>query len=436
MSAVVSEAPSAMLREQAATRSRTAVGRMVRVGTIVTLIAAPLAFGATTVVASIALVFVSWLIALLWITDSVRNEELSVSTWPVAAPALLLLAFTALHWATGVSANRDATQLEWLRWVGYIALAIAAGESFVTPNRLARLAKALAVAGFLIATFALVQYSTGNGKIYGLVEPSQGGWIFGPYVNRNHFAGLMELWIPIALGLALAPENSTLRRWLWCSMALVMGVAVAMSGSRGGMVAVAVEVLLLTMCAAAFRGGRRALAGLVVALLLCGVLVWSLDRGEVFERYKQGLGPHVLQQNEAAMHRMDAWRGSLEIFRQHWLAGAGLDTFVVHFPSVRAFPTDKIWTHAHNDILQFAAETGVIGIALALWMLLAGAREAWGNIKRTQATAHGMILIGAACACIGFFVHGWLDFNFHVPANASSFAVLAAVLTRRGWDGI
>jgi len=37
-------------------------------------------------------------------------------------------------------------------------------------------------------------------------------------------------------------------------------------------------------------------------------------------------------------------------------------------------------------------------------------------------------------ACIGFLAHGWLDFNFHIPANASSFAVLAALVSARGWD--
>lgn len=434
MSAAVTESPRTMLHAQVVVRSRTTAGRLVRFGTISVLLAAPLAFGATTVTASVLLAALSWMIALVWIAQSIRNEELSLSTWPVAIPAAALLAFTAVHWVTGLSASRDATQLEWLRWAGYIALAIAAGESFVTPARLARLAKALAVAGFLIATFALVQYATGNGKIYWLVEPSLGGWIFGPYVNRNHFAGLMELWIPIALGLALIPENTVMRRWLWCSMAMVMGAAVAMSGSRGGMLAVAVEVTLLTMFAAAFRGGRRALAGLVIALVVCGALVWSLDRGEVFERYKQSLGPQMLQQSEAGAYRLNAWRGSMEIFKQNWLLGTGLDTFAVHFPAVRDFSTDKIWTHAHNDFLQFAAETGVIGIGIALWILVAGGREAWGNIARTQSTAQGMILIGAACACVGFLVHGWLDFNFHVPANASSFAVLAAVLTRRGWD--
>ena len=103
---------------------------------------------------------------------------------------------------------------------------------------------------------------------------------------------------------------------------------------------------------------------------------------------------------------------------------------------MRPFATDKIWSHAHNDWLQFLAETGVVGAALGLWILIAGGLQAWRNLKQTNGTATGAILIGMSTVCIGLMVHGWLDFNFHVPANAANFAVLAAVLTRRGWDEI
>jgi CHASE2 domain-containing sensor protein len=73
-------------------------------------------------------------------------------------------------------------------------------------------------------------------------------------------------------------------------------------------------------------------------------------------------------------------------------------------------------------------------MALAGWALVAGAREAWRNLQRTRGTATGALLAGVACACLGFLVHGWVDFNFHIPANAANFSVLAVVLTRRGWD--
>jgi O-antigen ligase len=397
------------------------------------LAVAPLGFGATSIRGGILLAACAWLAFLAWIVECVRYGRITWHSRPVTLPLLILLAVSALHWILAISANPIASQLEWLRWVGIVALAITAAEAFGSTQQLRQLCTCLALAGVAIAAFGIAQYLTSNGRIFWLIEPSQGGWIFGPYVNRNHFAGLMELWLPLALGLALVPDHTFLKRWLWCLAGLVMATAVALSGSRGGLMAVAVQILLMGFAAAALRG-RRAVLGLGVTVALVAVAVAALGRGEILERYKQTLQLPRVQQEEAAAHRLEAWKGALEIFKQHPVMGAGLDTFATHFPAVRSFSTDKIWTHAHNDFLQFGAELGLAGVALAGWILYAGAKHAWRNVQNQLGTTTGALLIGMACACVGFMVHGWLDFNFHVPANAANFAVLGAVLTRPGWE--
>ena len=53
--------------------------------------------------------------------------------------------------------------------------------------------------GFLVADFGILQHLTFNGKLYWFREMHYGGIPFGPYVNRNHFAGFAELFIPVAL---------------------------------------------------------------------------------------------------------------------------------------------------------------------------------------------------------------------------------------------
>lgn len=425
--------PPAMAHDRATAVPQVRSSRLVRWGTLVVLVAGPLGFGLTTTLASLVFVAVCWLLFLLWLVRGIRNAQLSLTTRPVMLPALLLLGFTAVHWVAGISVNPVASQLEWLRWVGYIALAVVAGESFVTLGRLKLLAATLAAAGLLVALLGLAQYLTGSQKIYWLIEPSQGGWIFGPYVNRNHFAGLMELWIPLALGLALMPENTFVRRWAWSLAALVMFVAVVFSGSRGGLLAAGVGAICFLLACVALRGGRRVLAGLVVALVLAGGAVWGFGRGQILDRYTT-LHPKLLEQDSASAHRLEAWKGSLDIFQHNWVLGTGLGTFLSHFPRVRSFWTDQEWKYVHNDFLQFLSETGLVGVLLACWLIVAGAREAFRNLARTNGTATGALLVGLFCGCAGFLVHGWLDFNFHVPANAASFAVLGAVLTRRGWD--
>lgn len=432
MNVLVSEA--GMWRATEGVIARSGSSALVAIAAGVILIAAPLGFGATSTLASLLLVAAAWLLLLFWLAERVYAGNLPLFTHPVAAPVALLLGFTAMHWAVKISVAPVATELEWLRWVGYVALGIVGVSCFDTPQRLRGLAAALAVAGCAIALLGITQYLTSSGKLYWVWELENGGRLFGPYVNRNHFAGLMELWCPLALGMALLPQNSLPRRWFWAALALVMGAAVVLSGSRGGALSLAVVVVAFTLLITAQRGGRRAVLGLLIAMVLVAGIVLALDQGEALERYKNILRPHQVQQEEAAAYRLAAWRDTLVLFRHNWAIGSGLDTFATLFPGVRSFATDKIWTHAHNDFLQFLAETGLVGGALGMWVLAAGGTESVRNLKRTSGTATGAILAGVASGCVGFLTHGWLDFNFHIPANAASFAVLAAVLTRRGWD--
>jgi O-antigen ligase len=432
MSVLISRAEAWSLPGEAAEGVRGA--RLLVGGVSAVLIAAPLAFGATSREAALVLVAASWCLFFGWLLLSVFRGRLPVMGHPMILPAVLLLAFTAMHWVARLSPVPVSTELEWLRWVGYIALAVAAAGSVDSPQNLRVFCAALAVAGFLIAAMGIAQYLTAEGKLYWVWKLESGGRMFGPYVNRNHFAGLMELWCPLALGMALLPEHRLTQRWFWSVLALVMGGAVMLSGSRGGAISLVVAVVTFTLLIAAQRAGKRAVLWLLAAMLFTVSGVLALERGELLQRYEAVLRPHQYQQEDAAAYRFAAWKDTITLIRQTPITGSGLDTFAARFPAVRSFATDLVWTQAHNDFLQFVAETGLIGAVLALWMFGAGAREAMRNLVRTSGTATGALLAAMAAGCIGFIAHGWLDFNFHIPANASSFAVLASTVSMRGWD--
>jgi len=432
MSVLISRAEAWALREETVEAVR--AGRLLLGGVSAVLIAAPLAFGATSPPAALILVALSWCLFLGWFAQRVLLGRLPVMGHPMFLPAALLLAFTAVHWAAGISPAPVASELEWLRWVGYIALAIAAAGSVDSPQSLRIFCAVLAVAGFAIAAMGIAQFFTAEGRLYWVWKLESGGRMFGPYVNRNHFAGLMELWCPLALGMAVLPQHRLAQRWFWAVLALVMGAAVMLSGSRGGAISLVVTVVAFTFLVAAQRAGKRAVLWLLVAMLFTVSAVMAMERGELLQRYEAVLRPHQFQQEDAAAYRFAAWKDTFTLIRQTPFTGSGLDTFATRFPAVRSFATDLIWTEAHNDFLQFVAETGLVGAALALWMFGAGARETARNLARTSGTATGALLAALAAGCVGFMAHGWLDFNFHIPANAASFAVLASVVSMRGWD--
>src|SRR6202158_3964802 len=149
MNVLVSEAGMLHVAERSASRSATSVMIAASAGLI--LVAAPLAFGATSTLASLLLVAVSWLLLMAWLAERIHAGRVPIFNHPLAVPVALLLGFTAMHWAFRISVAPVATEFEWLRWVGYAALSAVAVSALDTPGGLRGVAAALAIAGGAVA---------------------------------------------------------------------------------------------------------------------------------------------------------------------------------------------------------------------------------------------------------------------------------------------
>src|SRR5437870_11895763 len=145
-------------------------------------------------------------------------------------------AYTAYRYQTFRSA---------LLYVAYGALAFVVVQSLRRTSQVKSLTILFSIYGFAVAAFALVQSMSSSGKLYWLRTPRSGGWIYGPYVNHNHYAGLMEMLVPVPLVFAFSRYARGRERWAAASAAALMGATIFLSGSRGGMAAFAVELGVL-----------------------------------------------------------------------------------------------------------------------------------------------------------------------------------------------
>src|SRR5207302_8281534 len=118
-------------------------------------------------------------------------------------------------------------------------------QTLTRTRQLRRIAIAVAIYGTMVAMFAVLQSLSSPGKLYWLRTPRSGGWIYGPYVNHNHYAGLMEMLVPVPLVFALSRYAHGPRRTMAAIAAAIMASTIFLSGSRGGMVAFAVEMAVL-----------------------------------------------------------------------------------------------------------------------------------------------------------------------------------------------
>src|SRR5207302_1242623 len=183
-------------------------------------------------------------------------------------------------------------------------------------------AQVMTAFGFLVAVFAIVQDFSADGKLYWVRTPQHGGWVFGPYVNHNHYAGLMEMLIPFALVLALPAMLRGGHRMLAGFAAVMMIASLFLSRSRGGMAGFAVEIILLALyLAPKVRLERRGLWSLGLALVLAGAVVVWLGLDAVIARALV-TGRDVRADLEVG--RLRIVRVSLPMFRQKPWLGWGL----------------------------------------------------------------------------------------------------------------
>lgn len=393
---------------------------------MVVLMAAPLAFGAVEPWAWSGLAAGAFLILLLWAGASAKSRQLSVSGTPLYLPLLLLLllmVFQCFGHATfdPIGARESVVKFLLFTTLFFLSRELYRGES---ASSWSQMGLAVVIYAFALALFATVQFFSSPGLLYWKRRPLWGGTVFGPYVNHNHYAGLMEILIPVGLGYILSARQSKARPILVFAI-LVAIASVLLSGSRGGMIALVTELILFSVLvlrkepeakpARVFLVGALTLAAIAVLLF-----VW-LDPGDVTKRLEQTASSPKMSIADRERYAFDTFR----IIRDYPILGVGAGSFESAYPAYQSFSSDLVVNHVHNDYLEALAETGIVGFVLVLCAIGLFLRQVFFlSLHRSN-----WIGIGAAVGCCGLLIHSFSDFNLHIPANAAWFAYAAAIAT-------
>jgi O-antigen ligase len=293
--------------------------------------------------------------------------------------------------------------------------------------------------------------------VYGLIQalvPSMGilwvdyiqagmGSARGTFVNRNNFAGFMEMTWPLALGFTLAQggwrqgdrlrnmlSSDRLNRQALLALGIVvMVLALFFSGSRAGITGGSIG--FLTFIFLVRFGIKRtgffpwALLGGIAFLLL--IYSTFIGVGPIFERFL------LLNEN---MSRLDIWCDSWAIINEHPL-GIGLRNYETVFPLYnQSLITDKSVTYAHNDYLQLLLEIGWLGFFALTGAFFAFLGKSVIQIKKIDPHKEPFryfLACGAFSGIVSIAFHGFFDFNLQIPANCVYFITLLAILYSCAW---
>lgn len=362
---------------------------------------------------------------LLWRAASViRDREQPIYFPPILWPIAAFVGIESLQLAVGGSAYPFLTRVALMKMLACFTIFFVSIQAFRTRHDLKVLVWFLMCFGFLVAVFGIAQNYTSHNVIYWSRPLTRGGSPFGPYVDRDHFAGFMELIAPVGLCMLTFRGVRREQQMLVGVLTLIPIVALILTASRGGIVTLVCEIALITLIA---RSRRRKFGGMAVSvvLILAVALVGWLGAGKVLGRLKS---PDLKE--ISTDRRISMLEGAWGIFQNHPFAGTGLGTLVAVYPKYETDYDGRIVDHVHDDYAELLAETGVIGGLCGLAFLGIFFYTAMLRLAADQGSFSQAIHAAGFVACLGLLIHGFVDFNFHIPANGLTFLVqLSAVVS-------
>jgi len=388
-------------------------------------------------------------ILVLWVLDSWRLGNLRVSRNLLQLPLLGVVALglvqllplreAAPGLANSLSLDPYSTRLVLVQLTTLLIYFSATLVFVDSPHRLHLMVRTIMIFGFCLALFGLTQSFTSPNKVYWLRELPQ-STAFGPFINRHHFAGYMELTIALPLGLLFAGAVDKDKRLIYVFIAGMMGIALVMTASRGGIISLVAEIMFLVVVTAIWRSqnerrktksGRLKQVGLRVGMataLLFGLFIGVMTLGGEFSVYRF---IDSVNFEDPTTGRAHFWSVTLDIIKAHPYAGTGLGAFGVVYTKYDTRNGFFRLEQAHNDYLQVLSDGGIIGgvVALSFVVLLfylalkrAGSKD---DFRRGVALA-------ALSGCFAVLVHSFFDFTLHTTSNALLFLVMAALATLNG----
>jgi O-antigen ligase len=400
-------------------------------------------------------------LTLLWIIHGFVQGSWQLGHTRLLAP-LIVLVFLAVGqsivWARtdvagekvwfALSADPFETWAVALRMAALVLAGMLAIRFTSTNRRLGVLVHAIIAVAIASTLFGIARQAMQHwqqGFVLSRLQLDQG---FGQFINKNHFAFLIEIALGLVIGVAFMQRGRRDRVLLYLALLLLMWAGIILSNSRGGLLTIAVQSIFAALLFVNSRkvsrdpvqttGWIRWTRSIAVTTVTIVALLLIIVAGVVWlggDQLATGVETATLEMTGAdpsdmheAARRRDIWRATWLMFKAHPIAGAGLGGFWAAVPVYHSASGVLTPQQAHNDYLELLASAGVLGAGLFVWFIVALVRQVRQGIDTGRGFQRAVIL-GTLISLIGVGVHSMVDFGLHITINALLFVMLLAILS-------
>ena len=403
-------------------------------------------------------------LAIAWVVESYLSERLFGDAWPLVLPIATLLVFALLQtiaFSAGTSPAGISTST-WntisvdpyqTRFFALQLLALALVGVFVsryanTENRVMVLINVVIAVAVASAIFGIIRQTTQTAIGFGLplIKPEQG---FAQFINKNHFAYLMEMAFGLVLGIILGGGVKRERILFYVAALLPVWTGLAVCRSRGGLVAMLSQfVIALLLFGVMLRREpareersklitfSRSLPATIILLIMLigGVLVGTLWLGgdQLATRIEESRTEinATMDESRQGVSRKEIWRVTLGMFAANPIVGVGMGAYWTAVPRFHDASGRMTPQEAHNDYLEILASGGLVATAIFVWFAVVVFRRTKDNVLSSNRFRRATCF-GAAIGIAGVAIHSLFDFGLHVIINAVVFTTLIAIATSK-----
>jgi O-antigen ligase len=383
------------------------------------------------------------IVILLWAFDAFISEVLRFNKSLLQIPLLVaflygifqIIPFGTLTEVAGITEISRTISFDpfWTQVAAFHFLALliflAALLTYIdSAKRLNKIVLVITVFGFVFAFFAVLQSVLSPNKIYGIYEVDY-ATPFGSFVNRHNFAAFMEMSIAVPLGLMFVGAVQKDKKLLYVTAIALMGIALILSGSRGGLVALLAEIFFLILLTTKTKGYNQLILKVGLAVLLVATMIF----GSMWIGGETSLTriAETAASEDFSANRTHIWNVTLNIIKNNFIFGTGYGSFGVAYTPYDSFNGLERVEQAHNDYLQILADAGIIGLIIAGFFIFTLFQTGLKNAQ-TSITFRRGVAVGALAGCFAILVHSLFDFVLHTTAVAMMFVTLASLVVVSG----
>jgi len=365
------------------------------------------------------------------------------------------------NWRT-LSVSPHATQTELLKIISYLGVFLIIVNYVDSKRKFMRTSTIIVFGGILVALLGIAQKIGGAQKIYWFWEPifKKDASFFGSFVNPNHFAGYMEMVIPLSIGLFIvkwrhlgkkqravrdlfiAMGNEEGCKLILFSFFIVLMVgALFLSASRGGVISFLSSMIFLLLMVAKKEKKKPTLlilAGLLISMF--SFLIWMGIR-PLIEEFSS---IQNISMDYDIQYRFQNWKDAIKLTRDFPLFGVGLETFSSIFPKYKTIRLQYHYLYLENDYLQLLCAQGIFGFGIFLWFILSFLRQIGSGYSKYEieriSSVRYISFYGCLTGMVAMMIHSFWDFNMHIPSNAlllsilMGLAIAGARIARKGYS--